>query len=198
LAPLARVVLAVGTLLLTSLTAQAVVPYHIIDLGDLPGGRDFSVARGINDAGHVVGWSGAATGDRAFRWSAAGGLRDLGDLPGGADFSQAFGINNAGQVVGSSGAVAGTRAFRWTPGGGMQNLGVLPGEFGNSSAASAINNRGNVVGSSRDAGNAPRAFRWTPRGGMQDLGGDPFSQARGINDAGLVVGFSGGGTQPFS
>ena len=77
------------------------------------------------------------------------GMRDLGDLPGGADFSRAFGINNAGQVAGSSGATGGTRAFRWTPGGGMQNLGVLPG-FG-TSAASAINNTGHVVGSSRYA-----------------------------------------------
>jgi probable HAF family extracellular repeat protein len=195
MARLTRVVLAAGMLLLTSLTAQAVLPYRITDLGDLPGGSDFSVARGINDIGQVVGSSGAATGERAFLWSRAGGLKDLGDLPGGEDFSQASGINNAGQVVGSSSAAAETRAFRWTPGGGMQNLGVLPGR--DSSAASAINNAGQVVGSSSAFFPEPRAFRWTAAGGMQALS-DQVSAANGINDAGQVVGWVlSGGLQPF-
>jgi hypothetical protein len=36
------------------------------DLGDLPGGRDFSIADGINNSGQVVGWSGTAADDHAF------------------------------------------------------------------------------------------------------------------------------------
>jgi probable HAF family extracellular repeat protein len=104
MAPLARVVLAVGTFLLTSLTAQAVIPYRITDLGDLPGGRDFSVARGINDAGQVVGESGTASGQsHAFVWTAADGMVDLGTFVGATTpISTAQAINNAGQVVGAS------------------------------------------------------------------------------------------------
>ncbi len=46
------------------------------DLGDLPGGDDFSYANGINDHGQVVGFSSAATGDRGFLWQGAG-MTDL-------------------------------------------------------------------------------------------------------------------------
>ena len=38
------------------------------NLGDLPGGFDFSNAFGINNAGQVVGYSITATGNRAFLW----------------------------------------------------------------------------------------------------------------------------------
>ena len=55
--PLTRVVLTASALVLASLTAQAVVPYRIIDLGDLPGGLDQSTASSINNAGQVVGTS---------------------------------------------------------------------------------------------------------------------------------------------
>jgi probable HAF family extracellular repeat protein len=51
------------------------------DLGDLPGGSDYSYANGINAAGQVVGFSDASTGDRAFLWQ-NGSMTNLGDLPG--------------------------------------------------------------------------------------------------------------------
>lgn len=91
------------------------VSFTLTDLGDLRGG-DFGRAYGINDAGQVVGSSGAATGSRAFLWE-GGTMTDLGDLPGGGDVSRAYGINEAGQVVGNSQvASTGPCAFLWDSG----------------------------------------------------------------------------------
>jgi probable HAF family extracellular repeat protein len=93
----------------------------MLDLGDLPGGNDSSIGRGINGQGQVVGMSSAATGDRAFLWtptvpnSTTGTMVDLGDLPGGIDLSEAIDINPQGQVVGRSAVATGERAFLWTP-----------------------------------------------------------------------------------
>lgn len=104
----------------------------------------------------------------------------------------AYDINDAGQVVGVVGtALPGGigHAFRWTPPDGIQDLGTLGA---GSSRATAINERGYVVGLSELPGGGEHAFLWTPLGGMQDLGtlGGPVSWATGINDGGAVVGFS--------
>jgi probable HAF family extracellular repeat protein len=73
----------------------------------------------------------------------------------------------------------------------MEDLGVLPGET--ESAATGINNPGQVVGYSRGP-RGTRAFLWTRNGGMQDLGtlpGGDFSRALAINAPGDIVGISG-------
>lgn len=104
-------------------------------------------------------------------------------------------MNNAGEVVGSlfQPNTGNPIALLWTPTGGGQSLGALPGD--NISAATAINNNGDVVGYSFSGFNSTitRAFLWTKLGGIQDLGklkGDAFVFALGINDAGQVVGRS--------
>jgi probable HAF family extracellular repeat protein len=89
-------------------------------------------------------------------------------------------INESGQVVGGR--------YIWTPGAGVQDLGTLGGT---STDAYAINNLGQVAGTSSTATGERHAFLWTPGQGMRDLGtlgGGSSSTARGVNDQGQVVG----------
>ncbi len=94
------------------------------DLGTLGGGK--SVAYGVSaDGSVVVGKAHNAAGqDRAFRWTAAGGMRSLGTLGGGE--SEARGVSADGSVVvGVAENAAGeARAFRWTAAGGMEDLNI--------------------------------------------------------------------------
>lgn len=153
-------------------------------LGTLGGAR--SQARGVNDAGQVVGYSLKSSGyNHAFLWQ-NGTMIDLGTLSGG-EVSMAFAINNAGQVVGQSDTGAYKwHAFRWS--GGMADLGALGGGH---SFGYGINESGQAVGAST-IGVSPditdHATRWS--GGMQDLGtgGWANSRAYGMNDNGQVVG----------
>jgi probable HAF family extracellular repeat protein len=67
------------------------------DLGTLGGA--FTVGRGINDLGHIVGDNGGAPGSHAFLYS-GGVMQDLNSLVGpGYEIYAAFGINNAGQIA---------------------------------------------------------------------------------------------------
>ena len=168
------------------------------DLGVLPGGTQ-SAATAINARGQVAGYSSNAAGEvRAFRWSATTGMLDLGVLPGGCVSSQASGINNNGDVVGScivttSGTPAGiTLPFRWTESRGMEDLGTFSKD--RSAGASAINDEGQIVGSSSEVSwyDDSRAVLWTGVGNAVQLGTCPPSQCGGdasaINASGDVAG----------
>jgi probable HAF family extracellular repeat protein len=113
---------------------------------------------------------------------------DLGTLPGFSNHS-AWDINNSGWVVGNADATGGGRGFLWKPGIGMVPLAPLPGRT--ASVAYAINSAGDIAGySSPDS----RATLWRA-GVAMDLGSlNPsspsvlVSEARDINDAGVIVG----------
>jgi probable HAF family extracellular repeat protein len=180
-------------------------PPAIYNLGTLGGG--FSGGYSVNDAGQVTGYSPPApnTYQHAFRYDgtpgAGGVMRDLGTL--GGTFSEGYGVNKSGQVAGYSKLTedslgfSDSHAFRYdgTPGSGgvMRDLGTLGGT---NSGGWAINDAGQVAGSSLIESSAQHAFRYdgTPGAGgvMRDLGTlvGTGSDGYGINNAGQVAGSS--------
>lgn len=146
---------------------------------------DYSIARGINGSGVVVGSRNVSHGVRAFRWTAAHGIVDLPPLPGDTG-SEAFGLNASGGAVGLSAGPAGTRGVRWSHTGAPQRLDALPGA--NDSQGLAINQSGIAVGVS-----GSRAVSWTGSAAraLGSLRRDEPSEALSINASGHIVGSSG-------
>jgi probable HAF family extracellular repeat protein len=167
-------------------------------------------ARGLQDLGNLPGQSGAAA--YAVKEVAPRGSLSI---RGGPSHPLAErGLDRLVWVVGmATGNSISTgfkypHGFLWTPQKGMLDLGTLGGLSGYSYDASwayALNDRGEVVGSSTIGHWGPpgpaetHAFLWTQAEGMRDLGilqpnNNPVhlgSQSRGINDLSQIVGFSG-------
>jgi probable HAF family extracellular repeat protein len=162
----------------------------MIDIGVMPGGTT-STAKGINDAGTVVGWSDNGQGGlRPFAWTLAGGMKDLGDLGGGGGGAAA--INSSGVIVGWSNRAGGSSAAtRWVPGRPPKDL----GQPGVSSQAEAINDLGLIVGEINLWVNglySGHAMYWRESTGMVDIGtlGGRDSRATAVNYAGTIFGYS--------
>jgi probable HAF family extracellular repeat protein len=160
------------------------------DLGTL--GGDFSQALGINNRGQIVGLSTTAAGEpHAFLW-ARGRMTDLA-LP-----VTANDINERGQIVGSYRPPGEDEPHAYLYRLRQRRLTDLGTIYGLFSEATAVNNRGQVVGyvGVRDRLGPNSAFRWS-KGHMIDLEtslestGSEYSQALGINDRGTVVGVIG-------
>lgn len=158
-----------------------------------------SRALGINDRAQVVGFSTTSIGKQhAVLWQNSR-IKDLGTLPSGRN-SQALGINKAGKVVGWSDTSSGSKHAVLWQNRQINDLGTLDG---NPTIATAINNRGTVVGYSSSLENynieVPlHAFVWK-NGKVTDLNsllpansGWQLTAAYGINDWGQIV---GGGTK---
>jgi probable HAF family extracellular repeat protein len=173
-------------------------------------GGEASVAFAINDENAIVGWSTTAeAGDPARRVHAClwfeGEVTDLGSLGGDDGDSYATDINAEGQIVGGANPqpgdipagtdsaqatfelFPGVHAVLWN-GDSITDLGTLGGE---GSIATAINNNGQIVGSSLQEEGGSRAFLWEDDE-MSNLGvlpeGGDASYATDINSAGQVVG----------
>jgi hypothetical protein len=159
--------------------------------------------KSINNYGQVVGYS-TSSPPRALLWTPSspngsnGNLMDLGSLPSNVP-PRMFptGINNYGQVVGNEQDNAGgSQSFLWQPtsanstsGGLMTFLGAAAG---NASAASGINNLGQIVGSTNQG-----YFLWspsTPNGTTGTVATNGFSGAFAINDDGQLLLATGNGT----
>ena len=157
------------------------------DLGTL-GGAD-SYGNVINTCGRVAGWAATAAAQWHAFYHDGTAMRDLGTFGGSSSFSLA--VNNVGQVAGYAYGPgdAWYHAFLYDArtGAPIQDLGTLS----QSSLAQDINDAGQVVGYSRDAGGDLLAFRFDG-GTMHNLGlptGAKGSEARAINAAGWAVGY---------
>jgi probable HAF family extracellular repeat protein len=218
------------------LAAQDRHHYQLIDIGTL-GGLTSSVptvfyeingtaaARDISDRGTVTGTADTSITDplcffenppclypNAFQWQ-NGTLTSLGALSG-SHWSAANWISGNGLVTGFSengqtDPLTGfpeIRGVLWQNG-EISDLSTLPGGY--ESWAWAVNNHGQIVGSSANGvtdpysyfyfqifgsttGTQMRAFLWDQHNGMQDLGtlGGPDAWAALINERGQVAGIS--------
>lgn len=194
------------------------LPAGVHSLGSLnddgdPALTNRSVARDINDAGIVAGWSNVPATDqfgntamRAIRWSAKTGMQELPTL--GGVQSIANGINAAGDIVGQAeldeddpDGFPLKHATLWKDDGTVIDLGTFGGLR---SVAHAINDLGQVVGQAWYDDGEPynsriHQFLWLPEpayglpSGLNDI--DPndtidlTSNAKGINVHGQVVGW---------
>jgi probable HAF family extracellular repeat protein len=163
-----------------------------IVLGMFPGGF-ISQAAAINDLGVVAGIADDGVSTEATIWL-NGTPRMLGALPSatGFPYSEATDINNVSQVVGRSAVDSvNFHAVLWDRG-RMIDLGTLPGDT--HSQASAINDRGQIVGVSANvSASTERAFLWE-NGVMRDLGivaGNTYARAEDLNIFGVAVGVVG-------
>ena len=159
--------------------------FVITDLGTLGGSVSNAVA--INARGEVIGWSFTATeGSHGFLWR-SGQMVDLG--PG-----EAVAMNDKGRVVVVR-SFAGRSWSRVWAGGRSRALPPLSGW--RDSEAIAINDRGQIVGSSgkkpygSDDVGVHHAVMWQD-GRITDLGtlGGTSSEATAINERGEIAGWS--------
>lgn len=143
---------------------------------------------GINASGAVSATASTPGGDRAVRYTDAGGWSLIPGLE--STTSYGLGINDHGDVVGyavlSDNSI---RAFRYTEGGGTEFIAPLNG--GTYTQGWAISNTGEITGYG-DSGYRVLAFRQSPgllAQAIDPLGGT-FSAGCGINDKGQVSGFA--------
>jgi probable HAF family extracellular repeat protein len=155
-------------------------------------GLPFNLAFGINSAGHVVG--DVCMSEEEFCEPVFWNGRVVKYLDPGRFSGPTYpvALNEAGQVVGytfsNSFQYSTTYGLLWK-GGKLTVLATLGGDY---SVAAAINDRGEVVGASLAADGLGHAVLWKDTKaidlGLGPLGGN--AQAKGINNVGLVVGFS--------
>jgi probable HAF family extracellular repeat protein len=173
--------------MLTVAPGAAAQSYIITEL--VPVGGNYSKARGVNDAGQVVGMAhNSANDDRPVLWE-NGLVFDVGVVSG-DDEGDAFAINNAGQIAGYSWN-ANYNAFL-DDGGVKTNISSL---LSYDAQAEDVNEEGDVVGFTLNGD----SFLYS-EGSVTDIGvdiGGVYNWAYAINNSGQIVGFweNAGGDQ---
>jgi uncharacterized membrane protein len=149
----------------------------------------WAYARGINDAGRIVGYGSESGWCRAFTWSPSGGLTMLPVIS--SSWSIARGINNRGQITGYVDEPGRTTGVVWEADLSIRRLSVKPEQT--LSGGKDINDEGCVVGyaSSNGSSNGDPAM-WTPDNVqvlLPILSGCDFGGALGINCKNQIVGY---------
>lgn len=162
---------------LAAFAGASAQPYSITRIEGLPGATETYVGE-MNARGQIVGVSRFPGGEtRAFILE-NGVATDLGSFGGDTSAGR---INDHGAIVGySENAQEERQAFVWTRELGMRPL--FPTRT--RSAAMDINNAGDIVGS---YGNRPFVIRQGVVTFLPTIYGE-YSEARAINDAGVIVG----------
>jgi len=128
------------------------------EIGSLGGYSTLPAA--MNDKGQVVGYSATSTGEKhAFFWD-RGVMTDLSSA---GEWGRALGINQQGQVVGEAGAPGGdwvSVPFIWERGARTLLPIRAPAVRGSTSMAVAINNRGDILGSTFEPNDVRSAYLW--------------------------------------
>ena len=166
--------------------------YTVTDLATLGGSQSFAYA--MNGSGDIVGYS-WMMGDAAghFFLYTKGQMSDLHRLNSNDLITTTMDINNAGQIAG--GLVVGgvyVPAFLNSKNGDLTLVPSLGGvnSYGFSGVATAINGAGEVAGYSYIDAITRHAFLYS-KGTTTDIGSfGGYSEALGINDEGVVVGFA--------
>jgi probable HAF family extracellular repeat protein len=174
-----------GLAISTRASAQS---YTLTDLGTLGGAS--SEALGINASGQIVGDSyiSAENSLHAATWNNLE-IKDLDPLFGVNNLGTAYAINDAGEAVGVISQGLKKHATLWKGSGGSQDL--SPNDL--YAVASAINSSGQIAGSLETATNRTiYAAFWPNPNSVQILPtlGGSGTEARGLNNAGQVVGQS--------
>ena len=179
IAALALTICAGVTLFSPRANAQTAPSYIFHALPVYPGDNQ-STAYGVNDQGDVVGASGDPyNGQHAFLYSNG----QITHLAGVGSTSQAAAINDNGQIVGTGSSInngaAGPFRFDGTSYTNLSN--------GTQGSVAAINQTGDAGGT---LGN--NAVRFNANGTVTNLGAlsSFLSSVKGINNAGVVVGFN--------
>jgi probable HAF family extracellular repeat protein len=169
-----------------AVTSRANAAAYTFSQIDVPGAT-LTIAKGINDAGQIVGLFDNSTGTHGFL-DTGGNFTQI-DVPG-AGSTEAYGINSAGQIVGRFDDSTGRHGFLDT-GGNFTQIDVPGATY---TQANGINDAGQIVG----IFGAPRNLGFHNLGFLDtggsftpiDTGAALQTIAFGINNAGQIVGFS--------